>query len=154
MAYSGKYIVMHPEKYEGDPSKVFYRSLWERQVFKWCESNSDVVSWNSEETVIPYRCATDRKIHRYFVDLKVVLKSGKTLLVEIKPKKETTPPTKPARQTKKYLTEALTFIKNQSKWEAANEYCMSRGWQFVIWTEDTLKQLGIKIVSPSMSRKK
>ena len=74
--------------------------------------------------------------------------------MEIKPKKETTPPQKPTRQTKKYLSEALTFIKNQSKWEAAEEYCMSRGWKFVVWTEDTLKQLGIKIISPSMSRNK
>jgi len=34
MAYRGKYRVKNPEKYEGDHTRVEYRSLWERQVFK------------------------------------------------------------------------------------------------------------------------
>lgn len=147
MAYSGRYIVANPEKYAGDPTKVFYRSLWERQVFKWCEANSQVVKWSSEETVIPYRCKTDNRIHRYFVDLKIELMNGQVILVEIKPKKETSPPKKPARQTKKYVSEVMTYAKNTSKWEAAQEYCMSRGWQFSIWTEDTLKSFGIKLLT-------
>lgn len=146
MAYSGRYIVQKPEKYEGDPTKVFYRSLWERQAFKWCEANSQVVSWSSEETVIPYRCKTDNKIHRYFVDLKIRLANGTIYLIEIKPKKETAPPKQPARKTKKYISEVMTYAKNSSKWEAAQEYCMSRGWQFTIWTEDTLKSFGIKLI--------
>ena len=146
MAYSGRYIVQKPEKYEGDPTKVFYRSLWERQAFKWCEANSQVVSWSSEETVIPYRCKTDNKMHRYFVDLKIRLANGTIYLVEIKPKKEVSPPKQPARKTKKYVAEVMTYVKNSSKWEAAEEYCMARGWQFTIWTEDTLKSFGIKLL--------
>lgn len=147
MAYSGRYIVTKPEKYNGDPTKVFYRSLWERQVFKWCESNSQVKYWNSEEIVIPYRCKTDNRLHRYFVDLKIELVNGSIHLVEIKPKKETIPPKKPGRQTKKYINEVMTYAKNTSKWEAAEEYCMARGWQFSIWTEDTLKSFGIKLLT-------
>ncbi len=72
--------------------------------------------------------------------------NGQTFLVEIKPKKETTPPAQPARKTRKYITEVMTYVKNQSKWDAAEEYCMTRGWKFVVWTEDTLKGLGIKIL--------
>ena len=147
MAYSGRYPVKNIEKYQGDPTKVFYRSLWERQVFKWCEMNSQVVKWSSEEIVIPYKCKTDNKIHRYFVDLKITLANGRTYLIEIKPKKETKPPVRPARQTKKYLNEVFTYVKNQSKWEAAEEYCMARGWEFSIWTEDTLKSFGIKLIT-------
>lgn len=147
MAYSGKYVVTKIDKYDGDPTKVFFRSLWERQVFKWCEANSQVVKWNSEETVIPYRCKTDGRIHRYFVDVKIKLANGQTILVEIKPKKETIAPKKPARQTKKYLEEVMKYVKNQSKWEAAEEYCMARGWQFSVWTEDTLKSFGIKLLT-------
>lgn len=147
MAYSGRYPVSNPQKYDGDSTKVFYRSLWERQVFKWCESNPQVIKWSSEETVIPYKCKTDNRVHRYFVDVKIKLESGETYLVEIKPKKETIAPKKPARQTKKYINEVMTYIKNQSKWEAAEEYCMQRGWKFVVWTEDTLKSLGIKLLT-------
>jgi hypothetical protein len=147
MAYSGRYITSKPEKYSGDPTKIFYRSLWERQVFKWCEANSQVKKWSSEETVIPYRCKTDNKMHRYFVDVKIELMNGQVILVEIKPKKEVSPPKKPSRQTKKYLQEVMTYVKNQSKWEAAEEYCMARGWQFSIWTEDTLKSFGIKLIT-------
>ena len=147
MAYSGRYPVSNPQKYDGDSTKVFYRSLWERQVFKWCESNPQVIKWSSEETVIPYKCKTDNRVHRYFVDVKIKLDTGETYLVEIKPKKETIAPKKPARQTKKYINEVMTYIKNQSKWEAAEEYCMQRGWKFVVWTEDTLKSLGIKLLT-------
>ena len=147
MAYSGRYPVGNPQKYDGDSTKVYYRSLWERQVFKWCESNPQVLRWSSEETVIPYKCRTDNRIHRYFVDVKIKLESGETYLVEIKPKKETIAPTKPSRQTKKYVKEVMTYVKNQSKWEAAEEYCMQRGWKFVVWTEDTLKSLRIKLLT-------
>lgn len=147
MSYSGRYSVINASKYDGDPTKVYYRSLWERQVFKWCEANSQVVKWSSEEVVIPYRCKTDNRIHRYFVDLKIKLANGTVYLVEIKPKKEISPPKKPSRQTKKYIGEVMTYAKNISKWEAADEYCMSRGWQFSIWTEDTLKSFGIKLIT-------
>lgn len=147
MAYSGRYPVGNPQKYDGDSTKVYYRSLWERQVFKWCESNPQVVRWSSEETVIPYKCKTDNRVHRYFVDVKIKLETGETYLIEIKPKKETIAPKKPVRQTKKYVNEVMTYVKNQSKWEAAEEYCMQRGWKFVVWTEDTLKSLGIKLLT-------
>lgn len=146
MAYSGKYNVKNIQKYDGNPTKVFFRSLWEYKVFKWCEENPSIIKWSSEETVIPYRCKTDNKIHRYFVDVKIKLANGETHLVEIKPKKETVPPKTPPRKTKRYVTEVMTYVKNQSKWEAAEEYCMARGWKFSVWTEDTLKSFGIKLI--------
>ena len=72
MTYKGRYTVKNPQKYEGDPTKVVFRSMWERQVFKFMDTNPDVIKWQSEETVIPYRCKTDNKIHRYFMDVKMV----------------------------------------------------------------------------------
>jgi len=146
MSYKGKYKIKHPEKYLGDYTKVVYRSLWERQAFKWCESNSRVKSWNSEEVVIPYKCKTDNRIHRYFIDLFIEMDDGKCILVEIKPKKQTVAPKKPSRKTKKYLNEVTTYIKNTSKWTAANDFAQHKGWKFQIWTEETLKNLGIKLL--------
>lgn len=76
MAYSGKYIPANPQKYKGDVSKIVFRSLWERQVFKWCDSNDHLEWWSSEELVIEYRCMTDNRMHRYFPDLVLKYKTG------------------------------------------------------------------------------
>ncbi len=146
MSYKGKYKIKNPEKYLGDYTKVVYRSLWERQAFKWCEGNSRVRAWNSEEVVIPYKCKTDNRIHRYFIDLFIEMDNGDCILVEIKPKKQTTAPKKPSRKTKKYINEVTTYIKNTSKWTAANDFAQHKGWKFQIWTEETLKNLGIKLL--------
>jgi hypothetical protein len=145
--YKGKYRVVHKNKYEGDYNAVSYRSLWERQVFRWCDDTADVVRWSSEETVIAYRCKTDGKLHRYFVDLKIQFKNGDTYLIEIKPKKQTQEPKPRLIKSRSYITEVMTYAKNISKWEAATEFCTDRGWCFQIWTEDIIKGLGIKLLT-------
>lgn len=157
MTYKGRYRVKNRAKYKGDVDNVVYRSLWERNCFRWCDESKDVKYWSSEEVVVPYLFEVDNKIHRYFTDLKIVFNSGKTLLVEIKPSKETVPP-KGNRRTKQYVNEALTYVKNQNKWKAAKSFAQDNGWEFVIWTEKDLEQMGIlpKSVKPlkPFSRKK
>ena len=37
----------------------------------------------------------------------------------------------------------MTYVKNQNKWDAANEYAKDRGFEFQIWTEHTLQKMGI-----------
>lgn len=141
--YKGKYKLKKPEKYDGDHTQVIYRSGWERFAFKWCENQEDIKSWSSEETIIPYISAVDNKYHRYFVDLKLNMKDGSVVLVEIKPDKQTRPP-KSKRRTKRFISESLEYVKNQCKWKAAKEYCLDNGYEFQIWTEHTLKQMGMK----------
>jgi len=141
--YKGKYKVKKPKKYDGDHTQVIYRSYWEKFAFKWVENQSDIKSWSSEETVIPYISAIDNKYHRYFVDLKLNMKDGRTILVEIKPDKQTKPP-KGKRRTIRFISESLEYVKNQCKWKAAKEYCLDNGYEFQIWTEHTLKQMGMK----------
>jgi len=144
--YKGKYRPKNTKKYRGDPMKIVYRSLWERQAFRWLDGNPDILEWNSEEIVVPYRCKTDGKVHRYFTDLWIRFQDDQQYLIEIKPKKQTEPPKQPKRQSKRYITEVMAYAKNTSKWDAANDYCEKRGWIFQIWTEETLKKLGIKIL--------
>jgi len=144
--YKGFYRCKNPAKYEGDFKNIVYRSLWERQVFRWCDENTQVLKWSSEETVVQYFYPLDKKWHRYFIDVKYTTAQG-TFLVEIKPKSQTVPPKKPSRQTKKYLEEARTYVKNQCKWKAADNFAKDRNWQFVIWTEDTIKAMGIKLLT-------
>lgn len=142
MAYSGKYTVKNKRKYKGDPGKVVYRSHWEKMVFMWCDKHDQIVEWSSEETIVPYFYEVDKKYHRYFVDLKIMFNTGETILVEIKPAKETEPPKKPDK-SKRYISEAMTYVKNMNKWEAADDYAKDRGWKFQIWTENTLQSMGI-----------
>lgn len=144
--YRGKYKVKNIKKYEGDHTNVVYRSMWERTTFKWLDDCKDIVGWNSEQVVVPYRCKTDGKIHRYFVDLFIRMKNGKLYLIEIKPDKQTQPPKQSRRKTKKYLREVMTYAKNQSKWEAAAAFANKHDMEFQIWTETTLKSMGIKIL--------
>jgi len=147
MTYKGKFRPQNPQKYKGDVTNVVYRSLWERQFFRWLDENPTVRHWSSEEVIIPYRCKTDGQMHRYFVDVKLELTDGRIYLVEIKPKKETEPPKNPGRKTKRYITEVMTYAKNISKWEAAKEYAADRGWRFEVWHEDILKGLGIRLLT-------
>lgn len=141
MAYSGRYQVINRNKYKGNPDSVIYRSMWEKYCFIWCDTNPKVKSWSSEEIIIPYYYDVDKKYHRYFPDLKIQLED-RTLLVEIKPDKETKPPTG-QRKTKRYITEGMTYIKNMNKWKAAEDYCKDRKWEFQIWTEETLMEMGL-----------
>mgnify|MGYP000093480375 CR=1 FL=1 len=62
----------------------------------------------------------------------------------IKPDKQTKPPTG-RRRTKRHITESLEYVRNQCKWKAASEYCKDNGYEFQIWTEHTLKQMGMKV---------
>lgn len=142
MAYSGKYKVRNRDKYKGDPDNVIYRSMWEAHAFKWCDEHPKIKNWSSEEFYIPYFYEADKKWHRYFVDLKISFKDGETLIVEIKPDKETKPPKKPDR-SKRYISESLTYVKNQCKWKAAEKFAKDNKYEFQIWTEHTLHRLGI-----------
>ena len=142
MSYKGKYQPSFPKKYKGDPTNIIYRSLWERKFMVYCDLNEKVLEWGSEEMFVWYRSPIDSKPHRYFPDfyIKVQESTGqiKKYLIEIKPKKQTTPPPKQQRQTKKYLYEAYEYAKNQAKWEAAKEWCADRGYEFKVLTENEL----------------
>lgn len=153
--YKGRYKPKNASKYVGDVDNVVYRSGWERHVMKWCDENSDVIQWMSEELVIPYICETDNKPHRYFVDFVIQYKSGRVVLVEVKPHKETKrPERKQGKSRQTLLNEGMTYIKNQSKWKAAKQYAEDRGHHFEIWTEKELTAMGIMPKSTQRMRTK
>ena len=145
MAYKGKFSPKNPKKYKGDPTNIIYRSLWERKVMVYLDDNPAILEWSSEEIAIPYLCPTDNRWHRYYPDFVVKAKKAdgsiQTMILEVKPKKETMEPKVSKRKTKQYITEVMTWGKNQAKWKAAAEYCADRHWIFKLITED---QLGIK----------
>lgn len=148
MSYIGKYKVRNIKKYNGDPTKVVYRSLWERQVMKYCDQNSNILWWNSESLMIPYYCKTDRKKHRYFVDFCIKYKGNKPIqVIEVKPASQTIRPIrKRGKRKHTLLRETKQYVKNLCKWTTAENYCNKRNMEFHIWTEHELKALGMKIV--------
>jgi len=142
MAYSGQFKPSNPQKYVGDYKNIIYRSSWEARVMNWLDKNPSIVSWASEEVVVPYISPVDGRWHRYFPDfvVKVKDKNGtlKTMMLEVKPKKQTKEPEQQKRVTKRYITEVTTWGVNQAKWKAATEYCLDRNWEFKLITEDHL----------------
>ena len=142
MAYRGRYIPTYPKKYKGDPSKIIYRSLWERKFMVYCDRNEKILEWGSEEFFIPYRSPLDGKVHRYFPDFYVKVRTKqntiKKWVVEVKPKAQTRPPRTPRRKTKKYITEVRNYAINDAKWKNAIEFCKDRNMEFIIITEDEL----------------
>jgi len=145
MLHQGYFKPKNPQKYKGDPTNIIYRSGWELKFMLYVDSHPEIVEWGSEEFSIPYRSPIDNRIHRYFPDfyLKKKTKDGKsqTMVVEIKPLKQTIEPQKQNKKTKRYINEVMTWGINSSKWQAAQEFCKERNWQFLILTE---KELNIK----------
>ena len=143
MSYKGKYQPRFPSKYKGNPTKIIFRSLWERKFMRYCDFSNNILEWASEEISIPYRSPIDRRIHKYFPDfyIKVQESNGKIkkYLIEIKPKRQTKPPVKKSSK-KAYIYEAHEYAKNQAKWKMAKEFCKDRLWEFKVMTE---KELGI-----------
>jgi hypothetical protein len=139
MAYRGKFKPLNISKYNGDPTGIIYRSGLERTVMRYFDLHKDVLSWSSEEVIIPYRSPVDNRIHRYFCDfwVKMVDVEGNVqqLLIEVKPLAQCKEPVKKSRVTRRYLAEVRTWGVNKAKWSAAKAYADSRGWRFVILTE-------------------
>lgn len=143
--YSGRFNPQNPKKYRGNPANIWYRSSWELKFMMKIDVNPDVLEWQSEELIIPYRSPVDNRIHRYFPDflVKVRAKDGATkiLLIEIKPKSQTEPP-KPKKGKRKatMIREIQTYAVNQAKFRAADAYCQDKKWTFKVLTE---RELGI-----------
>jgi hypothetical protein len=110
---------------------------------KWLDIHPNVIWWNSEELIIPYRSPVDNKMHRYFPDFitKMRQKDGSvmTYVIEVKPDAQTRMPVQ-KKKTKRFIQEAATYAVNQEKWRAADIFCQEHGWKFLILTE---KDLGI-----------
>ena len=143
--YKGLFNPKNPKKYKGDSRNIVYRSRWELKLMCYLDEHKEVISWGSEEIIIPYRSPLDGKVHRYFPDF-IVTKINKqglqeTSIIEVKPAKQTKPPERKSNVTKRYITEVKTWGVNEAKWKAANEFCKDKGWSFHIFTE---KELGIK----------
>ncbi len=142
----GYFIPQNPKKYDGDITKIIYRSSWEYKFLKFCDDSDKILKYSSEPVGIKYWNPVNKKISTYWVDAYVVTKdkSGniKKWILEIKPLKYTQPPASPKRltekQMKQYLSHAKIYLINRAKFEAAKDYADSKGIKFGIITENFL----------------
>lgn len=137
--YQGMFKPKNPAKYRGDVSSITYRSSWELRLMSHFDLHPNVIWWSSEEKAIPYISPVDGRPHRYFPDFIICTQNAaskqQTIMIEVKPLKQTMEPTKTDKINKKYINEVYTWGVNSSKWNAAKEYCKDRGWTFQIMTE-------------------
>jgi len=145
MSYKGKYQPSYPKKYKGDPRNIVYRSLWERKFMRYCDMNENILEWGSEEVVVPYHSPIDNRYHRYFPDFYIKVREStgkiKKMIIEIKPYRQCIEPKIQKKKTRGYIYEVMEYAKNQAKWNAAKEWCLDRGYEFKVLTEN---ELGIK----------
>lgn len=139
--YQGYYKLKNPQKYVGDPNNVIYRSGLEKRFLKYLDENPDIIKFTSEELVVPYVSPVDNRVHKYFIDMVIETVNGERFAIEVKPSSQTKQPQKPSKQTRRYLTECVTWSVNNAKWESATKFCQSRNMKFVILTEQHLPKI-------------
>ena len=142
--YKGKYRPKFPKKYKGNYNNIIYRSLWERKCMVYFDTNPKIISWSSEEIVIPYFDSVTKTRRRYYPDflISVIDKTGekRTHLIEVKPSKHLQPPVpKKGKRRSTLLQEAKAYYMNMDKFEAAEAWCKKKEIKFSIWTEKELQ---------------
>jgi len=136
----GYYNLINPPKYRGT-FPIVYRSRPEYMIMRWLDLNPHVLSWTSENTVIPYRRPQDNMCHRYYVDFSCQYQDShgevSTMLLEYKPKKFTVPPVKTKRMSQRtYVNLCETWSKNQAKWAAAKDFANAHNAKFLVISEE------------------
>lgn len=137
MGRKGKFTPKNYWKYRGNPTNIVFRSSWELDFMRYLDNNEEIVEWQSEEIVIPYKDPLRGNRRRYFCDFWIKRKDGTCSMVEIKPYRQTQEP-KNRSSKKSYIHEVTTYLVNQAKWRAAEQYCKDRGWSFEVITEKQL----------------
>jgi len=135
----GTFTPKNQDKFIG--SRAIYRSGLELKFFRFCDDNPNVIKWGSENIIVPYISPLDNRVHKYYVDNYIAIREGNEVnkyLVEIKPSKQTKPPTVKYRKKRHLLYEQKAYIINQAKWNAAQQYSHKKGYTFIILTEKEL----------------
>jgi hypothetical protein len=143
MAYRNRFFPKNTSKYIGDPTKIMCRSLWERRFCKYLDENKNILRWAFENIKIPYMSPMDNKPHFYIPDFMIEkLKSDKTvetMVVEIKPFKQTKKPILTEKVSKRTFSKNMeTYVINQAKWKSAKQFCDENKIQFIVITEKEL----------------
>lgn len=132
----GKFVPKNPQKYIGLKTPT-YRSSWEWQFMRFCDTNTAIQQWACEAIKIPYRNPLTNKNSIYVPDFFIQYVDAKNRmnveLIEIKPQNQAF-----LEDVGKSKVRQAQFIQNQAKWSAANAWCRQQGIKFRIITENEL----------------
>jgi hypothetical protein len=142
----GYYKLINLEKYIGDPSRIIYRSGWEKKFATFCDLNERVLTWSSETIQVPYHNPIDNCIKTYNIDfyLKIKKDNGaiKEYIAEVKPSKKLLKPELSGKINEKrmnaHIEQTKEYLINMYKFEAAKKWAADRNWEFIIITENFL----------------
>ncbi|MBT6470954.1 MAG: hypothetical protein HOK52_06800 [Candidatus Marinimicrobia bacterium] len=137
----GDYTVKNTKKYVGKGVPK-YRSSWELDMFRFCDTNPHILEWASEPIRIPYFNPFKGKKTTYVPDLLIKYKNKQNIivveLIEIKPKKQ-------SMITEKSNSKDRMIVQlNHAKWEQAVKWCALHSITFRVVTEDQLYHNGRK----------
>jgi hypothetical protein len=134
--------------------EIVYRSGLERSMMTTLDKNPNVISWGSENVIIPYYKSVEKRNARYFLDFYMKLRLGeiiKEFIVEVKPANQLKNVMEGvSHKNKKPSTiayDVLTAQTNKDKWDAARAWCgeqlskKSRNIEFIILTEKNIDSL-------------
>jgi hypothetical protein len=139
----GEFIPKNKEKYKGS-LPIRYRSSWEVKFMRYCDNNPSILRWGSESVVVKYSDPTrNGTTHKYYLDFNITVRDKwdkiHKYLIEVKPYKQTIAPVNSKRKKKEtYMSECVTYARNQAKWKAASSAAKKRGMHFMILTEREL----------------
>ena len=123
VAVRGKYQPKDKQKFLGGRAPI-YRSMWERRFMIYCDKSENIFEWDSESIHVPYISPKDDRWHNYYPDFYIKYKDKYdqiiTAIIEIKPNYQ-----------KKWDV-------NIAKWQACQEYCNNKGYEFKVLTEKEL----------------
>jgi hypothetical protein len=136
----GKFNMTQPEKYVGTKMPT-YRSSWEFQFMRFCDTNISIQKWASEAIQIPYRDPLTGRHTVYVPDffIQYVDKNNAmhVELIEVKPASQTI-----LERVGKNKYNQAQYVKNQAKWAAANNWCRQQGIKFRVLNENDMFHQG------------
>jgi len=121
----------------------YYRSSWELAVMRMCDNNPNIQQWASESIKIPYRDPLTGKQSIYVPDFLVVYVDNKqnthAELWEIKPANQQI-----KEKVGKNPYNQAQFVRNQAKWQVANQWAAKNGLRFRVINEHDIFHTGKK----------
>jgi hypothetical protein len=136
----GKFNMTQPGKYVGTKMPT-YRSSWEFQFMKFCDTNISIQKWASEAIQIPYRDPLTGRQTVYVPDFFIqYMDKNNTMhveLIEVKPASQTI-----LERVGKNKYNQAQYVKNQAKWAAATIWCKQQGIKFRVLNENDMFHQG------------
>jgi len=131
----GNYVIINREKYAGNGTPR-YRSGWELNFMKFCDTNDHVLQWASESIAIPYRHPITGKVTQYIPDFLITYRNRdntmRAELIEIKPKSQS------VIESKMNSRDRAVVAINYAKWDAATKWARKNGLSFRVITENDM----------------